>query len=82
MFSLTANHQGNLIPLVSYWKEKSVQPHKYDDFQDMYTSILNILKNNNFYVGKYVEFNAIWYDIQWIDMDNPIRVDKFAYLKK
>lgn len=79
IYTLTANHNGNLIPLVRYNIGESPEPYKYSDYQDMYTSVLRILHQNNMYVGKYSEFGADWYDIMWIDMENPVHVDKFSY---
>ena len=79
IYNLTVNYKGSLTPLVRYYDGENPPPYKYQYFNDMYKSVLNILKNNNMYVGKYNEFNTIWYDIQWIDIDNPCTIHKYAY---
>ena len=44
--------------------------HRYPGFADkqgMYKYVMMTLKNNNFYVGSYVNYGATWYEIEWID---------------
>lgn len=69
IYNLTVNHKGVLIPLVAYEKRT---------FQTMYKSVLNILKNNNFYCGHYEQFGRRWYDIQFINLENPVNIEKFG----
>lgn len=69
LYNLTVNHKGVLIPLVAYEKRT---------FQTMYESVLNILKNNNFYCGYYEQFRRRWYDIQFINLENPVNIEKFG----
>lgn len=69
LYNLTVNHKGVLIPLVAYEKRT---------FQTMYKSVLNILKNNNFYCGYYEQFGRRWYDIQFINLENPVNIEKFG----
>ena len=40
---------------------------------------VNILKNNNFYCGYYELFGRRWYDIQFINLENPVVIDKFGF---
>lgn len=44
----------------------------------MNKSILKILKNNNFYCGYYEQFGRRWYDIQFINLENPTIIEKFG----
>ena len=44
----------------------------------MYKSVLNILKNNNFYCAYYEQFGRRWYDIQFINLENPVNIEKFG----
>lgn len=81
IFNLTINHNGSLIPLIDYSKEK-VQPYCYKSFMAMYETILNFARNNGFYYGKYNEFGAIWYDVSWIDINNPVKIEKFGFRKE
>ena len=50
-------------------------------FQDLYASVLKILKNNNYYVEKQTSFDATWYNIVWLDMNDPGRLKRYPYLK-
>lgn len=40
--------QGITVELVRYKKEDEIKPYCYSDFQDLYKSVLNLLKQNNF----------------------------------
>lgn len=82
LYNLTVNHKGNNITLVSYENEKTVKPYKYENFQLLYKSILQIAKNNNFYFSKYNQFGAVFYDVSWIDINNPAGIKKYGYLLK
>lgn len=78
IYNLTVNHKGNLITLVAYDETSVKHPYEKRTFKTMYKSILNILKNNNFYCGYYEEFGKWWYDIQFINLENPVEVNKFG----
>lgn len=78
LYNLTINHAGNMITLVTYENEKA-KPYVYSSFQDLYKSVLQIAKNNGFYFGKYNQFNADFYDVAWIDCNNPYAVNKYGY---
>ena len=66
------------IKLVSYSKDSDL-PHKYALFQDMYQSILNILKNNNFYVKSWKDYGCLWYDIDFVNADT-YDVQRYAFM--
>ncbi|HPJ12940.1 MAG TPA: hypothetical protein PLV00_06105 [Caldisericia bacterium] len=78
LYNLTVNHKGSLINLVSYDGTNEKQPYGKCTFQTMYKSILNILKNNNFYCSYYEQFGQRWYDIQFINLENPVNIEKFG----
>lgn len=82
IYSLTAVHKSENIPLIRYNVNDTIQPFKYQQFNDLYKSVLNILKENNMYVSKYQEFNTVWYNIQWIDIENPYNVKKYPFTGK
>ena len=44
----------------------------------MYKSVLGIMKENNFYCGYYEQFGRRWYDIQFINLENPVNIEKFG----
>ena len=78
LYNLTVNHKGVLIPLVAYDEISVKHPYEKRTFQTMYKSVLNILKNNNFYCGYYEQFGRRWYDIQFINLENPVNIEKFG----
>ena len=78
LYNLTVVHKNAIIPLVRYSLEKDTKPYKYTCFNDLYKSVLNILKNNGFYTGFYTQFGRKWYDIQFINLNNPVNIEKFG----
>lgn len=42
---------------------------EYNSLNEMYKTILLILKHNGFYVYSFEAFNQTWYDIDFIDID-------------
>ena len=78
IYNLTVNNKGDLIPLIRY-NEGSAKDTCYKrTFPEMYKLVLTILKNNNFYCGYYEQFGRRWYDIQFINLDNPVNIEKFG----
>ena len=80
IYNLTVNHKGSHIPLIQYDLD-GVKPYKNTDFDSMYNTVLQVLKQNRFYVSKDRMFGADWYDIMWIDLDNPTRTNKYGYIE-
>ena len=78
IYNLTVNHKGVLITLVAYDEINVKHPYEKRTFQTMYKSVLNILKNNNFYCDYYEQLGLRWYDIQFINLDNPVNIEKFG----
>ena len=78
LYNLTVNRKGVLIPLIAYDETSVKHPYEKRTFQTMYKSVLNILKNNNFYCGYYEQFGRRWYDIQFINLENPVNIEKFG----
>ena len=60
---------GDLVPLI-HDNTDSIA-YKYIHFLDMYRSLLNILKQNGFYVAHWKDFGADFYSINFIDVENP-----------
>lgn len=78
LYNLTVNHKSIITPLVRYDLNDSPKPYKYTCFNDLYKAVLNILKNNGFYTGFYTQFGRKWYDIQFINLNNPVIIEKFG----
>lgn len=78
IYNLTVNHKGALIPLIAYDEANVKHPYINRTFRAMYKSILGILKENNFYCGFYDDFGARWYDIQFIDLENPYEIHEYS----
>lgn len=72
---------GDFITLLSE-DVKSPDRKKYNSFNDLCKTIHKILKNNNFYVGYKKEFDAVLYDIGFINYEAPARIDKIYYTKE
>lgn len=43
-----------------------------DGWFGMYKTVLNIIKNNGYYVKSWREFGSVWYDIAWYDHVNDV----------
>ena len=82
IYNLTINHNGEYINLIHYDLNKSPQPYKYETFQGLYETILNFARNNGYYYGRYQAFGSTWYDIQWIDLNNPTIISKYGYKER
>ena len=79
IYNLTVNHKNAIIPLVRYDLNDNPKPYKYACFNDLYKAVLNLLKNNGFYTGFYTQFGRQWYDIQFINLENPVVIEKFGF---
>lgn len=51
----------------------------FDTFNELYSRLLKLLKNNNFYAKSFSAFNRVFYDIYFIDYENPTLVDNYGY---
>lgn len=70
LYSIYANTENNLIELFRGEKE-------YNSFNELYENVLLWLKNNNLYVKNYDEFNKKLYNINFIDIYNPSKIERF-----
>lgn len=73
--------EGHLITLVQQSEENMNFPITYCGLHDLIKAVLKILKNNDFYTKSYMQFRGTWYDIQYIDYDNPCKVCRYPYQK-
>lgn len=80
-WNFTVNHNGNNITLVQYVPEYGPQPYVYETFNDMYGSLLNILKNNGYCTQVYTEFGRDFYNIQFIEL-GTVGISKYGYIKE
>lgn len=79
IYNLTINHNMNCIPLIQYKASEKINPYKYNNFNEVYETVLTIARNNGYYYSNYNEFGLTWYDIQWIDINNPTSINKYGY---
>ena len=78
LYGLSVLHRNSLIPIVRY-DLTGAQPFEYNNFQALYTAVLNLLKSNGFYVDSYKEFGCRWYNIQFLNLENPVKLEKHGY---
>ena len=69
------NQSGELVDLI----RDNEKPYIYEHFNDLYKSVLTILKNNSMYAKYYSAFGVKWYDIQWINENYPTSIESFGY---
>ena len=81
VWNFTVNHNGNSIPLVTYNLDCGPEPYKYHTFNDLYGSLINILKNNGFYTQVSSEFGRDFYNISFIEY-GKVGISKFGYEKE
>lgn len=54
--------------------------HGFNSFNELYEHILKVLKNNNYYVYSWKEFNALWYDVDFLNI-KTLEIERFSYNK-
>lgn len=70
---------GENITLLRY--DRKENPYEYKTFKELYKSVLNLLKNNGFYVGKEKMFDTYYYNIQFVNLAFSSEVEKLPYNK-
>jgi len=81
IYNLTIKHKLAYINFIHYDMQAQPKPYKYPSFHELYQTVLNQAKVNGFYYDSYTAFNAIWYDIAWIDINNPTLINKYGFKK-
>ena len=79
--NLTVNFCGVLVCLALHETVEKASNEKRT-FQSLYKTVLKILKNNNYYCNYQEEFGVRWYDIQFINLENPVEIEKFGINSK
>lgn len=70
MFEQKQTDNGNTVSVIKHLLiNKSVI---CDGWVGMYKAVLNIIRNNGYYVKSWSEFGSVWYDIAWYDHLNDI----------
>lgn len=54
----------------------------FSNYSDLYKWCLELVSNNNFEVNTINQFEGVWYDIVFINVDFPASANTFAYLRK
>jgi hypothetical protein len=73
VYSLYVNTNDSLIKLVPTSESKT-----YGSLNGMYEGVIRILNANNFKVHKWNEFGTTFYNINFIDLDNPTQVNRYG----
>ena len=80
--NLTVNHCGILVCLALHDETSVNDSNEKKTFQSLYKTVLKILKNNNYYCSYYEELGLRWYDIQFINLEKPVEIEKFGIKAK
>lgn len=75
IYNLTFIHKGNLIPFL--WDGDT---RTFETFWRLHEYILNVAKANGFSIVHYTDFGTHFYDIQFLDLDNPTKIAKMAHM--
>ena len=67
------------ICLVRYTPEGTPAPYRYNTLNDLIKSVLQILKNNNFYMTGYKQFGMTFYPLLFVDINSPYEFKKYGY---
>lgn len=78
LYSVYVNRKGFITPLLRYDNNNTETIRKYENFQELYKSVILMLKANNLYCSYIDAFNAKWYDIQFINIENPTYIDNYG----
>ena len=72
----------NNNPICLLYNPDTTLRYKYRNLTEIYDSVLNILKNNDFKVACEDYENSKLYNIQWIDCNHPCEVNRYFYKGK
>lgn len=79
-WNFTVNYRGENTTLVQYTPGEPHEPYVYTYFNDLYTSLINILKQNNFCTQVSTEFGRDFYNIQFIELGTTV-ISKYGHFK-
>lgn len=75
LLNVTVKHKHQHIELFDTIRNNTIKT--YNSLNEMYKTILLILKQNGFYVHSFEIFNQTWYDIDFIDI-NKVMIETFG----
>lgn len=79
VYNLTALLPDTSVTLLQYDLEDTrLTPCQHDTFEELFKDMLGVLKSNNMRCGHYKEFERVWYDISFIDLNDPTVVSKHS----
>ena len=85
MYEQKPNHNGINVLQIKHLLINNTEfinkPVICDGWAGMYNDVLNIIRNNGYYVKSWSEFGSVWYDIAWYDHVND-KFDIMPYPKK
>ena len=68
---------GNSIQM--YTRKNDILAPCYNSLTHMYTAVIILAKNNGFIIPYTKMAGAKWYDIFWVDSENPEDICRYAY---
>lgn len=75
VYHLTVHCKADMIDLTMARSE-------YGCFQDMYQAVVDTLINNGFYAANWVKFGIRWYNILFVNLDNPEKIGIYPIYKE
>ena len=76
MFEQKQTDNGNKVTIIKHLLINNTEfinkPVICDGWIGMYKAVLNIIRNNGYYVKSWNEFGSVWYDIAWYDHVNDV----------
>lgn len=83
VYNLTAMLKDSNVTLIHYdLGDDHITPYHHETFDGLYRDVLGVLKSNDMYCGHYKDFNRVWYDISFIDLNDPTVVSKYSVSEK
>lgn len=79
ILSLTIIKKDGYVKLMRFEGFTFYQAKQYPSFNALYQAVLNIIKANNFYVDYHVNYNRRFYDIFFIEHDEPYDHNIYGY---
>lgn len=78
VYSRKNNHVFNFDAVTNDGKVSLLNNRDFDSFKQIYAVAVKIARNNGYLIRSYVDFNALFYQILFVDIDSG-DADYYAY---